>query len=117
MNKIFVFGAALFTALSLQAQGIKSGTLWYDGYIDYEATVRQDGSVLMEAMAEGQEMEFVLVPKEGQPGAYTAPAEDEAVYVGGAAAAVEPDADHYAEKQYEQKDFQKHGGLPLFLDF
>ena len=52
MNKLFVFGAALLTALSLQAQSIKSGTLWYDGSIDYEATVRQDGSVLMAAMAE-----------------------------------------------------------------
>ena len=71
MNKLFVFWAALLTALSLQAQGIKSGTLWYDGSINYEATVRQDGSVLMAAMAEGQEMEFALVPKEGQPGAYT----------------------------------------------
>ncbi|MBR0531681.1 MAG: hypothetical protein IJJ96_03650, partial [Bacteroidales bacterium] len=71
MNKLFVFGAALLTALSLQAQSIKSGTLWYDGSIDYEATVRQDGSVLMEAMAEGQEMEFVLVPVEGKSNAYT----------------------------------------------
>ncbi len=71
MNKLFFVLAAFLTALTLQAQGIKSGTDWYDGSINYTATVQADGTVLMEAMDEGQEMEFVLVPKDGQPGAYT----------------------------------------------
>lgn len=63
--------AAFLTALTLQAQGIKSGTDWYDGSINYTATVQADGTVLMEAMDEGQEMEFVLVPVEGKSNAYT----------------------------------------------
>ena len=71
MNKLFAFWAAFLTALTLQAQGIKSGTDWYDGSINYTATVQADGTVLMEAMDEGQEMEFVLVPVEGKSNAYT----------------------------------------------
>ncbi len=71
MNKLFFVLAAFLTALTLQAQGIKSGTDWYDGSINYTATVQADGTVLMEAMDEGQEMEFVLVPVEGKSNAYT----------------------------------------------
>ena len=71
MNKLFAVLAAFLTASTLQAQGIKSGTDWYDGSINYTATVQADGTVLMEAMDEGQEMEFVLVPVEGKSNAYT----------------------------------------------
>ena len=35
---------------------------WYGGSLVYDATPREDGSVLMNACAEGEEQEFVLVP-------------------------------------------------------
>ncbi len=41
------------------------GSLWYGGALVYEAHPAEDGSVRMNAMAEGEEQEFVLTPAAG----------------------------------------------------
>ena len=66
-----VFILCLLCSVLANAQGIKNGTAWYDGWINYSATVQQGGNILMEAISEGQELEFLLVPVDGQPGVYT----------------------------------------------
>ena len=65
------FVLCILCSVLANAQGIKNGTAWYDGWIDYTATIQQDGNILMEAISEGQELEFLLVPVDGQPGVYT----------------------------------------------
>ena len=41
---------------------IAAGSLWYNGDLVYDANPAEDGSVRMNAMAEGEEQEFVLSP-------------------------------------------------------
>ena len=41
---------------------IAAGSLWYNGDLVYDAHPAEDGSVRMNAMAEGEEQEFVLSP-------------------------------------------------------
>lgn len=41
---------------------IAAGSLWYNGSLVYDANPNEDGSVLMNAMAEGEELEFLLIP-------------------------------------------------------
>ena len=41
---------------------IPAGSLWYDGALVYESNPWEDGSFRMNAMAEGEEHEFVLTP-------------------------------------------------------
>ena len=41
---------------------LMAGGLWYSGALVYNANPSEDGSVKMNAMAEGQEMEFLLTP-------------------------------------------------------
>ena len=41
---------------------LKAGDLWYSGALVYTANPSEDGTVKMDAMAEGQEMEVVLTP-------------------------------------------------------
>ncbi|MBR1569224.1 MAG: YARHG domain-containing protein [Bacteroidales bacterium] len=41
---------------------IAEGSLWYGGDLVYDAHPAEDGSVRMNAMAEGEELEFVLTP-------------------------------------------------------
>lgn len=67
---------ALLTALlslasaALHAQADLSG-FWYDGDLIYTATPTEGGTVLMHAMAEGEELQFTLLPTQGQPDTYT----------------------------------------------
>lgn len=58
----------ILCALSLQAQNFNGN--WYNGSLCYTATQQADGKVVMNAMAEGEEHEFALVPVEGQSGCY-----------------------------------------------
>lgn len=48
--------------LVLPMQNIAPESQWYGGSLVYDATPREDGSVLMNACAEGEEQEFVLTP-------------------------------------------------------
>ena len=41
---------------------IAAGSLWYNGSLVYDANPAEDGSVRMNAMAEGEEQEFMLIP-------------------------------------------------------
>ena len=41
---------------------IAAGSLWYNGSLVYDANPNEDGTVLMNAMAEGEELEFLLIP-------------------------------------------------------
>ena len=43
-------------------ENLAAGSLWYDGSLVYEAHPDENGSVRMNAMAEGEEQEFVLTP-------------------------------------------------------
>lgn len=71
MNKLFTLIAILVPALAVHAQSIKTGTMWYNGWNNYSATVQDDGSILMDSVSEGQEMQFKLVPVEGKNNTYT----------------------------------------------
>lgn len=44
------------------AQNISSDSQWYDGWNNYVASYREDGKILMQAMAEGEKLEFQLFP-------------------------------------------------------
>ena len=46
-------------------EDITEGSLWYGGSLVYDAHPAEDGSVRMNAMAEGEEHEFVLTPATG----------------------------------------------------
>ena len=41
---------------------LAAGSLWYSGALVYDANPEEDGSVRMTAMAEGEELEFLLTP-------------------------------------------------------
>lgn len=69
MRKSFITLVLMFLcAVCLQAQNLNGN--WYNGSLCYTVTEQAGGKVLMNAMAEGEEHEFVLVPVEGQPGCY-----------------------------------------------
>lgn len=61
--------AVLMGSMPLQAQ--IDGDSWYDGNLCYSATKQSGGRVLMNAMAEGEEHEFLLIPVAGKTGTYT----------------------------------------------
>ena len=61
----------LLSAITARAQDIKQGSLWYNGALTYDATLFEGGKVLMNATAEGEEIEFMLVPVKGKPGTYS----------------------------------------------
>ncbi len=46
-------------------EDLAAGSLWYNGALVYSATPGEDGSVRMNAMAEGEEHEFLLTPVTG----------------------------------------------------
>lgn len=46
-------------------EDIVEGSLWYSGSLVYDAHPAEDGSVRMDAMAEGEELGFVLTPAAG----------------------------------------------------
>ncbi len=58
----------LCTILGAQAQ-IKAGN-WYNGWLCYSAEEKDNGVIMMNAMAEGEEHEFVLVPVAGKTDTY-----------------------------------------------
>lgn len=58
----------LCATLGVQAQ-INEGN-WYNGWLVYSASQQADGKVVMNAMAEGEEHEFVLVPVAGKKDTY-----------------------------------------------
>jgi hypothetical protein len=45
--------------------------MWYNGALVYTATLHEGGKVLLGSTVEGEELEFMLVPLKGEPGAYT----------------------------------------------
>lgn len=49
---------------------IETNGYWYDGWMCYQAKQLGGGKVLMNAMAEGEEMELLLVPVAGKTGTY-----------------------------------------------
>ena len=49
---------------------IETNGYWYDGWMCYQAKQLGGGKVLMNAMAEGEEMELLLVPVAGKTGIY-----------------------------------------------
>lgn len=46
-------------------EDLAAGSLWYGGALVYDAHPAEDGSVRMDAMAEGEELGFVLTPATG----------------------------------------------------
>lgn len=71
MKRLSLLIASLAAVLSLQAQTIPSGSEWFTGGMQYEATRHADGSVTMYMMNEGEETEYTLTPVSGKPGQYT----------------------------------------------
>ena len=61
----------LLASVTAGAQVIDPGSLWYDGWNCYSAIVERDGAIVMQAMSEGQELEFQMFPIEGERNAYT----------------------------------------------
>lgn len=60
----------LLCALVAQAQHIEQGSRWYNGAVIYEASLMSNGNVVMNAIDEGEELEFMLVPEKGKPDTY-----------------------------------------------
>ena len=58
------------TFMGVQAQGIKSGSSWNIGEMDYTAKVNSDHSITLTAMAEGEELALKLTPITGTPNEY-----------------------------------------------
>jgi hypothetical protein len=69
MRKI-VISLLLLMTFTAQAQHIEPGSYWYNGAIVYTAMPYQGGSVVMSATAEGEELEFMLVPEKNNLGTY-----------------------------------------------
>ena len=68
MKKIAI-ALFLLASLATQGQNIESGSMWYNGALVYNAI--PDGmNVRMNAMSEGEELEFILVPSKNEPGKY-----------------------------------------------
>lgn len=65
MKRIVLLSFCLLAAVAASEQTITTGTEWFNGGDQYDATVRPDGSIFMYSMDEGQESEFLLVPIEG----------------------------------------------------
>ena len=61
----------LVVAIATQAQGIKNGSTWNIGNLDYTARVNADKTVTFTAMAEGEELAFRLTPNRGKKSEYT----------------------------------------------
>ena len=47
-----------------------AGGNWYNGWLVYSANLQNNGNILMNGMAEGEEHEFMLVPVAGKKNAY-----------------------------------------------
>ena len=70
MKKTVLAILMLCAAVVAQAQVSESGN-WYDGDLCYSAKNMAGGKVLMNATAEGEELEFMLVPVTGKKDTYT----------------------------------------------
>ena len=72
----------LLSALTAGAQHINPGSRWYNGALIYNASLLDGGKVLLSATAEGQDIEFMLVPVKGKPDTYSiAPGPNDAMMV------------------------------------
>ena len=68
MKKIAIT-LTLLGAFTLQAENIEQGSMWFNGAIVYNAS-HLNGNVVMNAIVEGEELEFMLVPETGKPDTY-----------------------------------------------
>ena len=69
MRKIAISILLLMT-FTAQAQQVNPGSMWYNGAIIYTASPYEGGCIVMSATAEGEELEFMLVPEKNNPGTY-----------------------------------------------
>ena len=69
MRKILMTLLTLCAVVVAKAQ-IETSGHWYNGWLTYSASQQGGGKVLMNAMAEGEEHEFMLVPVAGKPNVY-----------------------------------------------
>lgn len=60
----------VLVATVARAQGIPGGTMWYDGGLVFTAKTIANNQVLLQATAEGEEIEFRLTPVRGKAGQY-----------------------------------------------
>jgi len=81
MRKIAII-LLLLSALTAWAQHIEQGSMWYNGALIYDASLLEGGKVLLRATAEGEDIEFMLVPVKGSPDTHTiAPSPNDAMMV------------------------------------
>ena len=66
MKKYLLLLLLCAASANLMAQSIPSDSKWYDGWNNYVASDWDEGSVLMQVIAEGEKLEFILVPVEGE---------------------------------------------------
>lgn len=69
MRRILMTLLLLCVMIVTKAQ-IETKGYWYNGWLSYQASQQGGGKVLMKAMAEGEEMEFMLAPVVGKSGEY-----------------------------------------------
>ncbi|MBO6172412.1 MAG: YARHG domain-containing protein [Bacteroidales bacterium] len=70
MKKYLLLLLLCVASANLMAQSIPSDSKWYDGWNNYVASDWDEGSVLMQVIAEGEKLEFILVPVEGEEDCY-----------------------------------------------
>lgn len=70
MKKYLLLLLLCVASANLMAQSIPSDSKWYDGWNNYVASDWDEGSVLMQVIAEGEKLEFILVPVEGEKDCY-----------------------------------------------
>ena len=70
MTRFILSLLCLCTYVGVQAQGIKSGSKWNIGELDYTAKVNNDRSITLTAMAEGEELAFKLTSVSGKADEY-----------------------------------------------
>ena len=61
----------MLSAFTAGAQHIDRGSMWYNGALTYGATLLDGGKVLLSATAEGEDIEFMLVPMKDEPDTYS----------------------------------------------
>ena len=71
MKHSVLFILCLFTLAGMHAQGIRTGSKWNVGSMDYTAKVNPDRTITFSATAEGEELAFRLTPTPGKTDEYT----------------------------------------------
>ena len=66
MKKYLLLLLLCVASANLMAQGIPSDSKWYDGWNNYVASNWDGGGSLMQVIAEGEKLEFILVPVAGE---------------------------------------------------